>query len=109
MSGTESKNKKEKSQKQVEYTEERKTLISMENGLRTLNIASLNPDSMKEKETRQEIINHLARNKIHIAVIQETHRSEPQPHDGQLRNNYNISRKAQRNRNRHWRHSSHDT
>ena len=45
----------------------------MENGLRTLNIASLNPDLMKGKETQQEIINNLTRNKIQIAMIQETH------------------------------------
>ena len=51
----------------------RKTLTSMENGLRTLNIASLNPDSMKEATTQQEIINELTKNKIHIAMIQETH------------------------------------
>ena len=44
----------------------------MENGLRTLNIASLNPDSMKEPTTQQEITNELAKNKIHIATIQET-------------------------------------
>ena len=67
---------KEKRQKQIEYTEERKTLISMGNGPRTLNIASLNPDSMKGEETQQEITNKLTRNKIHIAMIQETNISE---------------------------------
>ena len=51
----------------------RKTLISMEDGLRTLNIERLNPDSMKETTIRQEIINELTKNKIHIAMIQETH------------------------------------
>ena len=65
--------KRKKLQKQLEYATNRKTLIIMENGLRTLNIASLNPDSMKGKETQQEIINSLARNKIHLATIQETH------------------------------------
>ena len=44
----------------------------MENGLRTLNIASLNPDSLKEHTTQQEIINELTKRKIHIATIQET-------------------------------------
>ena len=44
----------------------------MGNGLRTLNIASTNPDALKGKETQQEIINNLARNKIHTATIQET-------------------------------------
>ena len=45
----------------------------MEDGLRTLNIASLNPDSTKEATTQQEIVNELTKNKIHIATIQETH------------------------------------
>ena len=36
-----------KKQTRIEYATERKTMISMENGLRTLNIASLNPDSMR--------------------------------------------------------------
>ena len=44
----------------------------MENGLRTLNIASLNPDSFKEHTTQQEIINELTKKKIHIATLQET-------------------------------------
>ena len=41
----------------------RKTLIIMENGLRTINIASLNPDSMREKETQREIIKNLTKTK----------------------------------------------
>ena len=45
----------------------------MENGLRTLNIAGLDPDSMRETATQQEIVNGLTKNKIHIAEIQETH------------------------------------
>ena len=44
----------------------------MENGLRTLNIASLNPDSFKEHTTQQDIINELTKKKIHIATLQET-------------------------------------
>ena len=35
-------------QKYLQYETCRKTLISMEDGLRTLNIASLNPDTMRE-------------------------------------------------------------
>ena len=50
----------------------RKTLISMEDGLRTLNIARTNPDSMKETTIQQEIISELTKHKIHIAMIQET-------------------------------------
>ena len=61
--------KKENKKKQLEYATERKTMIS--NGLRTLNIAILNPDSMREA-TMKEIIKGLARNRIHIAEIQET-------------------------------------
>ena len=64
---------RKKQQKQLEFATCGKTLIRMENGLRTLNIASLNPDSMKEKATHQEIIKGLARNKIHLSTIQETH------------------------------------
>ena len=45
----------------------------MENGTRTLNIASLNPDSMREKGTQQEIVKGITENKIHISAIQETH------------------------------------
>ena len=45
--------KKEKHQKQLEYATERKTLIIMKHGLRTLNFASLVPDSMSEKEMQQ--------------------------------------------------------
>ena len=59
--------------KQLEYAAEWKTMISMENGLRTLNIASLNPDSMRETATQQEIVKGLAKKKIHIAEIQDTH------------------------------------
>ena len=64
---------KGKRKKQLEYSTESKTLISMVNGMRTLNFSSLNPDSMRDKETHQEIINGLNGNKIHLAAIQETH------------------------------------
>ena len=43
-------------------------MISMENGIRTLNIASLGPESMRETATHQEIVKSLNKNKI-----QETH------------------------------------
>ena len=45
----------------------------MENGLRTLNIASLNPDPMRGKEMQREIVKGITKNKIQIAAIQETH------------------------------------
>ena len=60
-------------QKKLEYDTERKTMITVENGLRALKIASLNPDSMREATTQQEIVKGLAGNRIHIAEIQETH------------------------------------
>ena len=65
--------KKEKAQKQLTYGKARTSLINMANGLRTMNIASLNPDSMKEEQMQRDIIKDLTRNKIHIAAIQETH------------------------------------
>ena len=73
MPDTTSKEEKGKQQKQIEYATRRKTLIRMENGIRTLNIAILNPDSMTERATKQVIIKGLTKNKIHIATIQETH------------------------------------
>ena len=45
----------------------------MENGLRALNIASLNPDSMRGREMQQEIVKILTKNKIHLAAIQVKH------------------------------------
>ena len=49
------KEKTGKQQKQLEYDTDRKSRINMENGLRTLNIASLNPDSMREEKMQKEI------------------------------------------------------
>ena len=66
------KRNKKRQQKQLEYATERKTLISVENGLRTLNIASLNPDSMKETEMHHGIVKGLTKNKIQLSAIQET-------------------------------------
>ena len=45
----------------------------MENGLRTMNISSLNPDWMKAEQMQRDITKDLTRDKIHIAEIQETH------------------------------------
>ena len=59
--------------KQLEYATHRKTLIIMEDGHRTLNIASLNPDSMRAREMQQEIVKSLTENEIHLSEIQETH------------------------------------
>ena len=67
------KEKLEKQQQQLEYATERKTMISLENGIKSLNIAILNPDSMREATTQQEIVEDLTRNRIRIATIQETH------------------------------------
>ena len=45
----------------------------MDDGLCAVNISSLNPDSMEEEQTRRDIIKILARSKVNIAAIQETH------------------------------------
>ena len=45
----------------------------MAKGLRTLNIASLNPDSIRGKEMQREIVKGPTKNKIHLEAIQETH------------------------------------
>ena len=44
----------------------------MKNGQGALNIAGLNTDSVKEKESQQSIISELTKRKIHIAIIQGT-------------------------------------
>ena len=58
--------------KQLIYDRERKPLIKMDSGVRTMNISSLNPDSMKEEQTQREIIKKATREKIRIAAVQET-------------------------------------
>ena len=62
-------------------------MINMKNGLRTMNIASLNPDSKKEAQMRRDIIKNITRNKIHIAAIQETHITQDRDY---LLDNYRI-------------------
>ena len=52
---------RKKQQKQLEYATTRKTLIRMENGLRSLNISSSNPDSTKEPKTQQETVKELTK------------------------------------------------
>ena len=63
-------------------------MISMGNGLRTLNIASLNPDPMRETATQQEIVKGMTKNKIHIASVQETHMTQD---DSYMLDNYRIT------------------
>ena len=58
-------------QKQHTYGIERKTLSKMEDGLRTVNIDSVNPDSMTEEQMQPGIIRNLIRRKIHISAIQK--------------------------------------
>ena len=62
-------------------------IISMEDGQRTLNIASLNPDSMKEEQTQREVINGLIRSAIRISEIHETHITQDRSY---LLGNYRI-------------------
>ena len=69
------------------YDKERMALINMKHGLRTTNIASLNPDSTKEEQMQRDIIKDLTRNKIHIAAIQETHIDQDRDY---LIDNYRI-------------------
>ena len=65
------KKKQKIKQEQLEYAQERKTLIIMESGIRTINIASLIPDSMEAAQTQRGIIKNLNMNKIHIAAVHE--------------------------------------
>ena len=59
----------------------------MANGLRTMDIARLNPCSMKAEQMQRDIIKDLTRNKIHIAGIQETHITQDRDN---LLDNYRI-------------------
>ena len=51
----------------------RKNSIDLEYGNRTLNIASLNPDSLRTNEAKKTLINTINALRIDIACIQETH------------------------------------
>ena len=62
-------------------------MVSMENGLRTLNIARLNQDSMREMATQQEIVKGMCKNKIHIAEVKETHITQDKSY---MMDNYRI-------------------
>ena len=64
---------RETTQKHLDYATESKPRISMAKGLRTLNISSLNPDSMRGKEMRREIGKGLTENKIRLSTIQGAH------------------------------------
>ena len=74
-------------QKRLTYNKERKAMFKMGNWHRTMDIASLNPDSMKEEQMQSDIIKNLARSKIHISAIQETHIIHDRDH---LIDNYRI-------------------
>merc|ERR1712112_779559 len=50
----------------------RETVIKMRKGLNTLTVVSLNPDHFITDQAQQDITQQLAKNKVHIAVIQET-------------------------------------
>ena len=63
------------------------TLIAMPKGLRTMNIASLNPDSMKDEQVQRDIIKDPTRNKIHIAAAQATHITQDRDY---ILDNYRI-------------------
>jgi len=59
--------------RRFEDGQERKAVISTEQGLRTLSIVSMNHDNFISEEARRNITQTLRRNKIHIAALQETH------------------------------------
>ena len=63
----------------------------MENGLRTMNISSLNPDWMKAEQMQRDITKDLTRDKIHIAEIQETHNTQERDY---LVDNYRLTTAA---------------
>ena len=70
---TQREQKSKTARKQLSYEVGSKTLIKMENGIRAMNIDSLNPDSMQEERANRDITKDLNRNKIRISSIQETH------------------------------------
>ena len=45
----------------------------MENGLRAISGASLNPDPTKEEQNQRDNTKNINRSKTHISAIQETH------------------------------------
>merc|ERR1712112_186890 len=45
----------------------------MKKGLNTLTVVSLNPDHFITDQVQQDITQQLTKNKVHIAIIQETH------------------------------------
>ena len=63
--------------------------------VRALNIASINPDSTKEEQTQRDIIKNLARHRIHIAAIQETHITQARDY---LLYNYRVVTEASNKR-----------
>ena len=89
--------KKKINRKGRNMPEKEKTFINMEDGLRTLNTASLNPASTKEEKIQGGIIKSLARNKIHISAIQETHISQGRSY---VLGNYRIITAAGKNETR---------
>ena len=52
---------------------EKKVLSAKEIGRNTLTIVSMNPDHLQTEQVQNDITNQLENNKVHIALIQETH------------------------------------
>ena len=69
------KRKRKQQKKQLEYATEMKTMISMENGLRTLNIASLNPGAMRETTTQKEIVKGMEKQNTHRIDTRDAYKS----------------------------------
>ena len=55
------------------YEDDRRGVLEMEDGLRTINIASANPNSTKEEQAQREVPKNLTRRKTHIDAIQAKH------------------------------------
>ena len=57
----------------IDNLKERETTIKNKNGLKTLNIITINPDSLKNNDNLNEIVARMNKKLIHVACIQETH------------------------------------
>ena len=85
---TQKNEERRENQKQLEYATYSKTIIIMAHGLRTLDISSMNPDSMRGEKVKRGIVKNLTMGKIHISDIQESHITQ----DGNaLHGNYRIA------------------
>ena len=76
--------------------------------MRTLNIACLNPDSMKEEQTQREIIKGLTRENTHSSNPGHAYYPRSKRPTLQLPNRYSMSRKQRNNWSSKWRNIDND-